>query len=413
MNTIRILIADDEALERRALHKIIQEMSIPSIQIYEAENGREVLERVQQVKIDIVLLDIKMPGLDGISVAKEIQIISQTTAIIFITAFSEFDYAREAIRIGVKEYLVKPVSQEKVQETLETVLHSIQSKQKEQDTSTLVEQLLYKELETAIGRESIINEQVETFIALRGIRFVQSCCIAIKLEMNHSTNHRTIKDNELQKARIIIKNALEVHLGTTITGQLCNDNIFYSILFLSSQWTYVQLLHAFTQIIHHIQIELGIQMLVTATEWNYRDLTTVFKTMKHYISLVNHQHPVLIINADTDMALDNAKGKIAKIIEYLQEHLAQNITLAEAAQIVGLSPYHISHLFKIHQGESYIQVYTKLKIEAAKQLLCENRYTIKEICRLLGFKDQGYFSRVFKKVTGVNPQDFLKQYDNQ
>jgi two-component system response regulator YesN len=386
-------------------------MSIPTILIYEAENGREVLERVQQTKIDIVLLDIKMPGLDGISIAKEIQIISPTTYIIFVTAFTEFDYAREAIRLGVKEYLVKPVSREKVQETLETVLHTMHVKQKEQDTSTLAEQLLCKELEAIIGRELITNEQIETFIALQGLRFIQSYCIVIKFEMNRSSKCRTIVENELQKARVMVRKYLEIHLGTVITGQLCSDNYFYSMLFLSSQWNEMQLQHKFIQITQLIRMELGIQMLMTATEWKYRDLTSLYKTMKHYISLVNHQFPVLIIHTDMDMASDNAKGKIAKIIEYLQEHLAQNISLKEAAQLVGLSPYHVSHLFKIHRGETYIQVYTNLKIDAAKQLLREDRYSIKEICRLLGFKDQGYFSRVFKKVTGMKPQDYLKQYN--
>ena len=117
-----------------------------------------------------------------------------------------------------------------------------------------------------------------------------------------------------------------------------------------------------------------------------------------------------MLNADGDLSLENPKGKIAKIVEYLREHLAQDVSLEEAAQVVGLSPFHVSHLFKSYQGETFIQVFTRLRVEAAKQFLKDDRYTIKEVCGLLGFKDQAYFSRVFKKREGMSPQAFQKQW---
>ena len=170
MTDIAVLVADDEELERRALKKIIHEMNIYSIILYEAENGREVLEQIQRRKIDIVLLDIKMPGLDGIKIAKQIRMVSPSTHIIFVTAFSEFDYAREAVHLGVEEYLVKPVSGEMIQGILDKVINQIWTEYKEKDSTILAEDLLQQEMEAAIGRWDLTNEKMEVYLRLREIK---------------------------------------------------------------------------------------------------------------------------------------------------------------------------------------------------------------------------------------------------
>ena len=105
----KLLIADDEQLERDALHFIILK-SIDSISnIEEAVNGREAIDKAWKMKPDIIILDINMPGINGIEAAWKIRENHETASIIFLTAvfFHQFDYAHEAIKVGADDYIVK------------------------------------------------------------------------------------------------------------------------------------------------------------------------------------------------------------------------------------------------------------------------------------------------------------------
>ncbi|MDA3812155.1 MAG: response regulator [Spirochaetaceae bacterium] len=124
----RLLIADDEQLEREALRFIISK-SIDSISdIEEAVNGRDALAKVQASKPDIIILDINMPGINGIEAAWKIREKDQSVCIIFLTAFHQFDYAHEAIKVGVEDYIVKPSSEKRIIEVMEKVTAKLKDK---------------------------------------------------------------------------------------------------------------------------------------------------------------------------------------------------------------------------------------------------------------------------------------------
>ena len=409
MTDIAVLVADDEELERRALKKIIHEMNIYSIVLYEAENGREVLEQIQRRKIDIVLLDIKMPGLDGVKIAKQIKMVSPSTHIIFVTAFSEFDYAREAVHLGVEEYLVKPVSGEMIQGILDKVINQIWTEYEEKDSTILAEDLLQQEMEAAIGRWDLTNEKMEIYLRLREIKSRCRYLVTANLDIPAKKN-RKLTESEENKARIIFKNGFSDNKPIILVGHGDDDGRFNSVIVFIEDSTEAVLQQQLVYLAQEIRFQLGISIHFTAILWTHGDIRNLHMKMVSYLSLTTDRNPVLMLNADGDLSLENPKGKIAKIVEYLREHLAQDVSLEEAAQVVGLSPFHVSHLFKSYQGETFIQVFTRLRVEAAKQFLKDDRYTIKEVCGLLGFKDQAYFSRVFKKREGMSPQAFQKQW---
>ena len=107
----KILIVDDEAIERRCISFIL-ENSKYSLEIEEAENGQKAYERLQEKEFDILFSDVKMPFMDGLELAeKAVHLYSDIRVIIF-SGFSEFEYARTAIRIGSVNYILKPVNQE-------------------------------------------------------------------------------------------------------------------------------------------------------------------------------------------------------------------------------------------------------------------------------------------------------------
>lgn len=113
---MKVLIVDDEPLAQQRLQQLLKESTLVS-DIFLANNGLQAIEMVQQSKPDVVLLDIRMPGMDGLEAAQHITQMDKVPAIIFITAYDE--YALQAFKVHAVDYLLKPVRQQKLLESLE------------------------------------------------------------------------------------------------------------------------------------------------------------------------------------------------------------------------------------------------------------------------------------------------------
>ncbi len=105
---IRILIADDEQIERMALEKKLKKLFGETCEVQSAENGREVLECYSVWKPQILILDVRMPGISGLEAAEKIRETDRDCSIIFLTAFDEFSYAKKAISVRALDYILKP-----------------------------------------------------------------------------------------------------------------------------------------------------------------------------------------------------------------------------------------------------------------------------------------------------------------
>lgn len=114
---MKILLADDEALARQRLRQLLDDLGNPALQVVgEAGNGREAVELAARHGADIVLLDIRMPAMDGLECARHLSLLPQPPAIIFTTAYDE--YALQAFDLNAIDYLLKPIKLERLQQAL-------------------------------------------------------------------------------------------------------------------------------------------------------------------------------------------------------------------------------------------------------------------------------------------------------
>ena len=116
---IRILVADDEPIERAVVKKILDGAFADEAEIFPSCNGREAVEIYDKEGCNIALLDISMPGINGIEAAEMIRQAHDKSVIIFLTAYDEFTYAQKAIRVGALDYLLKPVNEDELIAVLE------------------------------------------------------------------------------------------------------------------------------------------------------------------------------------------------------------------------------------------------------------------------------------------------------
>lgn len=101
--------------------------------------------------------------------------------------------------------------------------------------------------------------------------------------------------------------------------------------------------------------------------------------------------------------------KIEKTIQYMHQKINGKITLTELAELVSMTPFYLSRTFKAATGYTVIEYFNKLKIDKSKELLIEGSKKIKEVSQELGFVDEFYFSRMFKKTEGINPSEFCSK----
>ena len=120
-SALRVVIADDEAPARSRMHDLIEDCAraIPVHVVGEASNGRDLLRLLEGTSADVVLLDVRMPEMDGIEAAQHLHKLPRRPAVIFTTAFDA--YALKAFELHAVDYLVKPIRQQRLQDALSRV----------------------------------------------------------------------------------------------------------------------------------------------------------------------------------------------------------------------------------------------------------------------------------------------------
>lgn len=161
----RILVVDDEAMIRDSLEEILR---LEGYEVLTAENGEIALTMIQQDHFDMVLLDLKMPGMDGIDVIKMISRISPDTRVILLTGHGSMETAIDALRLGAHDYILKPAT---TSEILSSVARGLARRAEQQHRRMLLEQLdaSLQRLKESEGLESSVTSEIQTITLENGV----------------------------------------------------------------------------------------------------------------------------------------------------------------------------------------------------------------------------------------------------
>lgn len=144
-----LLIADDEAPIRKGLMSL--DWGAADVRVLaEADNGMDAVELLQSEMVDVVLSDIRMPGKDGLDVARFVHEKDLYTAVVLLSGYGDFEYARSAIQYGVHEYLLKPSSPEEVVAAVRRACEHV-GQRKEKDAR-------FRLMEAELGRRQLVAE---------------------------------------------------------------------------------------------------------------------------------------------------------------------------------------------------------------------------------------------------------------
>ena len=132
---LKVLLVDDEVLARQRLRTLLADCTAPGADVLaEAANGPQAIVALRQGVFDLVLLDVRMPGMDGVQLAQTIASLPQPPAVVFVTAHAE--HAVQAFDVAAVDYLTKPVRLERLQQALQKVEHLVLLKQTQSTNSS-------------------------------------------------------------------------------------------------------------------------------------------------------------------------------------------------------------------------------------------------------------------------------------
>ena len=130
---MRVVIVEDEIRIREGIVKLLSKTNDEFELVGEADNGKDGLQLLRDLRPDIVITDIKMPQMDGLSMLEQMFEQGINAKVIVLSAYSEFEYARKAMKLGVTEYLLKPITYHDFMQALENVKHQVEKEKKDKD----------------------------------------------------------------------------------------------------------------------------------------------------------------------------------------------------------------------------------------------------------------------------------------
>lgn len=213
---LRILVVDDEKLERDAISQIINEMAPEAECVGKAANGEEALVMTEQLNPDALFIDIQMPGISGIELVRRINKKNSKTKMVIVSAYDVFDYAREAIDLGVVEYILKPARSTTVQNAIRKLSDIISAeKEIEQHTAMITEQL--KEslpyIKSSLIYDILVSNNCNSLAeraSFLGFNLVPSVVLSVDID-NFAEYTRSIDEGSKQ---LLKKEVFDVVLGT-------------------------------------------------------------------------------------------------------------------------------------------------------------------------------------------------------
>lgn len=269
------------------------------------------------------------------------------------------------------------------------------------------------DLDVSIGISELHQKYSEIFRAYREAREAISSNMAFQSGIIIS--YSDIKDQKLPHSMIHfeeevqeIENALK---SCSLSGiQAGFDNLVQKIASQSniSKKHIIMTCHI---LIYFTDVFINMNNLIPEEIWGKGDDPYVqvsqLKTLDEYMAWIKSINGKIIAFIQRNM---ESNSLVLKAKQYINQHYCENISLEVVADFLALSPSYFSRLFRRNTGDNFIDYLTNLRISYAKELLKSAKYKIYEISEMVGFENSQYFSRVFKKCTGLSPLDFKTSF---
>jgi two-component system response regulator YesN len=341
----KVIVVDDEFMIKRGVCAVIERGNCGFICAGEANDGREALQLCREVVPDVVITDICMPVMDGLELVEALSGQYPVPKIVILSGYDEFEYAQKALRLGVDDYLLKPLDPDALQELLVKLACRLGAESR----STLEKGRLFDEIGKRAKRLS------EAVWAADG-----------------------------GYAREVLEE-IRVLLGDAGEAVSLRELYMYLLFRTDSELVYV----SGRSLLNPDRIELP----------NHSE-----PLAKRVTELVDEA--IGQIRASKNW---NGSHTVAKAVDYIHRHYKDNeLTLQDIAGQLGMNLSYLSRAIKEETGVTFVHYLTELRLSEAKERLMKHNAKIYETAAAVGYKDYSHFAKAFRKRFGCSPTEFLK-----
>jgi two-component system response regulator YesN len=357
---LKVLLIDDEQYNIELLKQVIDWGKMGYEVAGSANNGSEGLNVYRASHPDVIIVDIKMPVMDGLEFIQAIRQQDALTKIIILSAYGEFEYAQKAIEYGINSYLLKPINEAKLINLLHTIRQEFPEAIPVNDLRILSD-IVDNDHEVLID-EWKISEQMKFGKYPLVLEFIE-----------HAFSHFLERKTRLDKVSMFCCSLVnlfkrELYKLNNEKGAAYFDSIRMEMEMVSSNKTY--------------------------SDFKTRMVKAIMKAEVYFHEAMDRKDNFAVIFKAKEYALHH----------YMDEELS----IQMVSDYVGLSKNHLSKIFKESTGENYWDYILKLKMEKAKELLGRTNKTNYDIAHDIGYNSEYHFSRIFSKMVGMSPSQYRR-----
>jgi len=341
---LKALIVDDDVFVRQCLMQMLPWQTLDFSQVLEAANGAEALETALREKPELVITDVKMPLMNGLELARHLSSSMMDVCVILLSEHSDFSFVRQALQCGVHEYILKPLTADKLREIGAKIAQAMAEMEKRR---------YYTSLSTDRANiRDLIRQALE------------------------SADDEMLPDTFVYLATQKIHRDDLKHFGLT----------FLSILFEQTE---------------------EVSLLKNEVEALRRDALASYPALKNVddlLALVTDACQRCLRLCDSG---DSADSHVKRMVEYIETHFMDpDLSVAKVSECVHLSPIYTGALFKKSLGKSVVTYIHEVRVEQAKKMLMDDSLSVKEVSIRTGYVAPDYFTRLFSKAVGVTPSKY-------
>lgn len=393
----KVLIADDEPKIRQGLKDTLESFGLPLEICGEAKNGMEALEKTKEYKPDLLLVDICMPKLSGIKFLEEIKKLQLDCCMIIISGFNEFTYAKQAIRLGVSYYLLKPIAEEELRDAVEETIKELGKRKHSKKLMELMDQQIQQNKNYL--RDIFFNEWIEGNLSqdeweeqmdFLGIRIpARFMLVLISVQSGYEASHSggTVKE---EAYRMTLEKA---------TRDL-TEKYKPVYIFMNRYQDIVGIVGGYREETEKLRILLTKEMeklvggkcCVQIEEGMCDTITNLYEKLRTNAGKIMECRPIVM-----------------EARKYIYQYYEQrDLDLTQVAEAIGCNPSYLSRIMKQELGISFKDFLTMLRISRAIQLMRNPELSINQIAEKVGYSNQHYFSAAFKNCQGVSPSEYRR-----
>lgn len=382
-----LLLVDDEPLIRLSIRNL-EDWQAHDIEFsYEASNGREALEiMARHNDIDAVIADVDMPLMDGLDMAEALRSQGYKTPVLFLSSFDTFDFARRAFKAGAVDYILKSEMDEG---RLLSILNRLFTATAEYPHHEAADSRLSRQDKRDLLRSLITTGVSGTMYPSiwNSLGLTPPFVLWVIRPIDIQIVKERYKD-DVESFERIVEDMVRQSLAKITHGEVFSLS-FERYLVLSSGIDKKDLfIEDFSRsAYHYLDMEFEILQSDPVDDWS--------SLREAYLK--------------TEERMTFFSRLVVRARRYVRQHFKESsLNLLEIAQFVGVSKNHLSWEYARETGEPLSTYISKVRVEAAKQLLATTDLKIYEVADQTGFENVETFCRVFKRTTGTNPRKFCQ-----